>query len=155
LQRLASRTIVRRCVEGLWRSLRGLRHDAASHVDAAIEEAGERSNHWRARRELAALSLGARWTTPSSIRSSKSWTDGRRCCSSTLRGGRADGRAYGLDWMVGGCFEDTVTSLRTGHVGPHTRYPNIKVIVPHLGGTLPFLMQRIEDFGDAPHSARG
>jgi aminocarboxymuconate-semialdehyde decarboxylase len=53
--------------------------------------------------------------------------------------------AYGLDWMVGGCFEDTVTSLRLVMSGLTSRYPNIKVIVPHLGGTLPFLMQRIED----------
>jgi aminocarboxymuconate-semialdehyde decarboxylase len=53
--------------------------------------------------------------------------------------------AYGLSWMVGGCFEDTVTSLRLVMSGLTTRYSNIQIIVPHLGGTLPFLMQRIED----------
>lgn len=53
--------------------------------------------------------------------------------------------AYGLDWMVAGCFEDTVTSLRLVMSGLTSRYPNIKIIVPHLGGTLPFLMQRIDD----------
>jgi len=53
--------------------------------------------------------------------------------------------AYGLDWAVGGCFEDTVTSLRLIWSGLTTEYPNVRIIVPHLGGTLPFLMQRIED----------
>jgi aminocarboxymuconate-semialdehyde decarboxylase len=53
--------------------------------------------------------------------------------------------AYGLSWMVGGCFEDTVTSLRLVMSGLTARYPNVKIIVPHLGGTLPFLMQRIDD----------
>lgn len=53
--------------------------------------------------------------------------------------------AYGLDWMVGGCFEDTVTSLRLVMSGLTSRHPNVKIIVPHLGGTLPFLMQRIDD----------
>jgi aminocarboxymuconate-semialdehyde decarboxylase len=53
--------------------------------------------------------------------------------------------AYGLSWMIGGCFEDTVTSLRLVMSGLTTRYPNVKIIVPHLGGTLPFLMQRIDD----------
>jgi aminocarboxymuconate-semialdehyde decarboxylase len=53
--------------------------------------------------------------------------------------------AYGLAWMVGGCFEDTVTSLRLIRSGLTTRYPNIKIIVPHLGGTIAFLMQRIDD----------
>ena len=53
--------------------------------------------------------------------------------------------AYGLSWMVGGCFEDTVTSLRLVMSGLTTRYPNVNIIVPHLGGTLPFLMQRIDD----------
>src|SRR5438046_1243059 len=45
--------------------------------------------------------------------------------------------AYGLDWMVGGCFEDTVTSLRLIMSGLTSRYPDVKIIIPHLGGTLP------------------
>lgn len=52
--------------------------------------------------------------------------------------------AYGLDFMVGACFEDTVASVRLVMSGLSTKYPNIKIIVPHLGGTLPFLFQRID-----------
>jgi len=66
--------------------------------------------------------------------------------------------AYGLDFMMGACFEDTVASVRLVMSGLARKFPNVKIIVPHLGGTLPFLMQRIEDSvnrrilrgGDAP-----
>ena len=51
---------------------------------------------------------------------------------------------YNLPFMVGAPFEDTVAALRLVLGGVTTRYPNIKVIVPHLGGTLPFLMARID-----------
>jgi predicted TIM-barrel fold metal-dependent hydrolase len=52
---------------------------------------------------------------------------------------------YGLNWMVGAPFEDTLAALRLVLSGLTTRYPKIKVIVPHLGGTLPFLLQRLDD----------
>ncbi|HLH26084.1 MAG TPA: amidohydrolase family protein [Chloroflexota bacterium] len=51
---------------------------------------------------------------------------------------------HGLAWMVGAPFEDTVAALQLVMSGLTTRYPNIKVIVPHLGGTLPFLLGRID-----------
>jgi aminocarboxymuconate-semialdehyde decarboxylase len=53
--------------------------------------------------------------------------------------------AYGMTFMIGACFEDTITSIRLVMSGLTARYPNVRIIVPHLGGTLPFLMQRIED----------
>ena len=55
---------------------------------------------------------------------------------------------YGLNWMVGAPFEDTQAALRLVLSGITTRYPNMKVIVPHLGGTLPFLLQRLDDNAD-------
>ena len=51
---------------------------------------------------------------------------------------------YNLRWMVGATFEDTVAALRLVLSGLTTRYPNINFIVPHLGGTLPFLFARIQ-----------
>jgi 6-methylsalicylate decarboxylase len=53
--------------------------------------------------------------------------------------------AYGLTWMVAGCYEDTTAGLRLVLSGLTTRYPNVKIIVPHLGGTIPFLWQRLLD----------
>src|SRR5581483_6993074 len=51
---------------------------------------------------------------------------------------------YNLPFMVGAPFEDTVAAVRLVLGGVTTRYPNIRVSVPHLGGTLPFLMARID-----------
>ena len=52
---------------------------------------------------------------------------------------------YGLTWLVGAPFEDTITALRLVFSGWLERYPRIRTIVPHLGGPLPFLKQRIDD----------
>src|SRR5919202_5166093 len=57
----------------------------------------------------------------------------------------AELQAYNLQSMVGALFEDTVTTLRLLLSGITTRYPRIRVIVPHLGGTLPFMMARIDN----------
>ncbi|HZU05286.1 MAG TPA: amidohydrolase family protein [Chloroflexota bacterium] len=51
---------------------------------------------------------------------------------------------YNLAFLVGAPFEDTVAALRLVLSGVTTRYPRIRVIVPHLGGTLPFLLARID-----------
>ena len=51
---------------------------------------------------------------------------------------------FGLDWMIGAPFEDTYAALHLILSGLTTRYPHIKIISCHLGGTLPFLMQRID-----------
>ena len=50
----------------------------------------------------------------------------------------------GLTWIVGAPFEDTAAALHLLLSGLTTRYPNIHVIVPHLGGTLPFLLARVD-----------
>ncbi len=55
---------------------------------------------------------------------------------------------YGLTWMVGAPFEDTVATLRLVLSGLTARYPRIRFIVPHLGGTLPFLLQRLDNSAD-------
>jgi 6-methylsalicylate decarboxylase len=53
--------------------------------------------------------------------------------------------AFGLEGTAGGCIEDTIAGLRLTFSGVASRYPNFKLIIPHLGGTIPFLWQRIED----------
>ncbi len=50
----------------------------------------------------------------------------------------------GLAWPLGAPFEDTATVLEFMQAGFVQRFPNIKLIVPHLGGTLPFLIQRLD-----------
>jgi predicted TIM-barrel fold metal-dependent hydrolase len=50
---------------------------------------------------------------------------------------------HGLEWLVGATFEDTVAALRLVLAGVPARYPGIRFIIPHLGGTLPFLFARL------------
>jgi len=52
---------------------------------------------------------------------------------------------FGLEGTAGGCFEDTIAGLRLTFSGWGTKFRNLKLVIPHLGGTLPFLWQRIED----------
>ena len=52
---------------------------------------------------------------------------------------------HNLRWVVGAPFEDTIGLLHFMSAGVARRYPNIKVLIAHLGGTLPFLAQRIDD----------
>lgn len=52
---------------------------------------------------------------------------------------------FGLEGTAGGCFEDTIAGLRLTFSGWGSKFKNVKLIIPHLGGTLPFLWQRIED----------
>jgi aminocarboxymuconate-semialdehyde decarboxylase len=50
---------------------------------------------------------------------------------------------HNLAWLVGAPFEDTVAALRLVLADVPTRYPNLRFIVPHLGGTIPFLLSRL------------
>jgi aminocarboxymuconate-semialdehyde decarboxylase len=50
---------------------------------------------------------------------------------------------FGLDWLIGAPIEDSVTAMRLILSGVAEKYGNIQWIVPHLGGILPFLYQRI------------
>lgn len=54
-----------------------------------------------------------------------------------------DGSDYNLDWLVGAPFEDTVAALRLAMSGVADRNPGIEFIVPHLGGTMPFILSRV------------
>jgi 6-methylsalicylate decarboxylase len=50
---------------------------------------------------------------------------------------------HNLAWLVGAPFEDTAAALRLILAGLPQRYPNLRFIIPHLGGTVPFLISRI------------
>jgi aminocarboxymuconate-semialdehyde decarboxylase len=54
---------------------------------------------------------------------------------------------HGLPWVVGAPFEDTAAALRLILSGTLRRYPRVKFIIPHLGGTIPFLEARIGRLG--------
>jgi aminocarboxymuconate-semialdehyde decarboxylase len=47
--------------------------------------------------------------------------------------------AFDLAFNVGGRFEDTVAAMRLVRSGLVDRFPDVRIIVPHLGGAVPFL----------------
>jgi aminocarboxymuconate-semialdehyde decarboxylase len=60
-------------------------------------------------------------------------------------GGQLNSEDFGLAWMVGSRFEDTITMARLILSGLTLRYPNIRFIIPHLGGTLALFLQRMDN----------
>jgi aminocarboxymuconate-semialdehyde decarboxylase len=52
-------------------------------------------------------------------------------------------RDLGMTRTIGGMFEDTIAGIRLLLSGVCVRYPRINFVVPHLGGTLPFIYGRI------------
>jgi 6-methylsalicylate decarboxylase len=55
--------------------------------------------------------------------------------------------AFGLEMMVGSRFEDTICAVRLVLSGLTSRFPDVRIIVPHLGGTIPYLWERVEESG--------
>ncbi len=52
---------------------------------------------------------------------------------------------FGLEWVVGAPLEDMLCVLHLLKADIPKRFPDIRFHIAHLGGILPFLMQRIED----------
>jgi predicted TIM-barrel fold metal-dependent hydrolase len=60
-------------------------------------------------------------------------------------GGGPNSDEFGMTWMLASRFEDTIAMARLILSGLTLRYPNIQFIIPHLGGTLPLFLQRIDN----------
>jgi predicted TIM-barrel fold metal-dependent hydrolase len=60
---------------------------------------------------------------------------------------------YFMAWSIGAPFEDTIAAVRLMASGVLDRFPAIRWVIPHAGGTLPYLIERMDDlwtvFGDA------
>jgi predicted TIM-barrel fold metal-dependent hydrolase len=50
---------------------------------------------------------------------------------------------HGMEWAIGAPFEDTIAAVRLLASGLLDRYPALTWVIPHLGGTLPFLLHRL------------
>jgi 6-methylsalicylate decarboxylase len=53
-----------------------------------------------------------------------------------------------LAWLVGATFEDAAAAVRLVQSGTLDRYPRLNFIVPHLGGSIPFLSARLAHRGN-------
>ncbi|MBS2537975.1 amidohydrolase [Catenulispora sp. NF23] len=57
-------------------------------------------------------------------------------------------RAAKLDWVIGHAAEVSTAILQLFQAGLTVKYPGIRVIAPHMGGYLPFLIQRLDRHRD-------
>lgn len=53
------------------------------------------------------------------------------------------GTSSRLNVVVGFYMEDTVAAVRLAEAGVPSRYPDMKIIIPHLGGLVPLLVARL------------
>ena len=68
---------------------------------------------------------------------------------------------HGMEWAIGAPFEDTIVAVRLVASGLAEQHPGLQWVIPHLGGTLPFLLHRLrwrwrleaEHLGTPDHSA--
>lgn len=51
---------------------------------------------------------------------------------------------HGLDWSIGAPLDDTIAAARLISSGLLRRFPRITWIIPHLGGALPMLLERMD-----------
>jgi predicted TIM-barrel fold metal-dependent hydrolase len=63
--------------------------------------------------------------------------EGLACGSAPIAGA-------GLTWPLGAPIEDALVVLELMKAGVPKRYPRLRIIAPHLGGFLPFLMRRLD-----------
>ena len=53
-----------------------------------------------------------------------------------------------LTWPIGAPLEDTICMLQFMQANIPSRFPDLKIILPHLGGFAPFLMARLDQLQD-------
>ena len=51
---------------------------------------------------------------------------------------------YGFEFIIGYMFDTTIATLALIFSGVLERYPNLKVVVPHAGSTVPYLLGRAD-----------
>jgi aminocarboxymuconate-semialdehyde decarboxylase len=54
-----------------------------------------------------------------------------------------------MGWALGAPFDDTIAAVQLMTSGTLERFPRIQWIVPHCGGALPFLLERIDRVWDS------
>lgn len=117
------------------------------HVDAALEEVQRVATVPSVVGFVLGCSIGAMDLDDPSLYPIFAELD-RRCAVVALhpvmRRKDAFLATYGLARSVGGVLEDTEAALRIVLGGVVERFPSVRFVVPHLGGTLPFLLGRLQ-----------
>jgi 6-methylsalicylate decarboxylase len=61
---------------------------------------------------------------------------------------------HDMTWMVGAPIEDTVAAMHLIVAGIPSRYPDLRIVMGHLGGALPMVLERVDHqyVWEAPHT---
>jgi aminocarboxymuconate-semialdehyde decarboxylase len=122
------------------------------HVDAAIDEASRCLDELGMFGIALGCSIGERTLDDPSFEPFWSELNRRRAVvflHPIFRATDAHMRDYELARIAGACFEDTLAALRLLLSGLTDRNPDLRIIVPHFGGTLPVIYPRIARRGKA------
>lgn len=118
------------------------------HIDAAIAEAARCLDALGMQGVVVATSVLGRSVADRSFDPFFAELDRRKALLFLHPAGLACGSAAiaesNLTWPVGAPLEDAVAVLQLMQAGVPVRYPNMRIVVPHLGGFLPFLMKRLD-----------
>jgi len=122
------------------------------HVDAAIAEASRCLDELRMFGIALGCSIGERTLDDPAFE--PFWAELNRrnavvFLHPIFRATDAHIKDYELARMAGACFEDTLAALRLLLSGVTDRHPDLRIIVPHFGGTLPVIYPRIARRGKA------
>jgi aminocarboxymuconate-semialdehyde decarboxylase len=122
------------------------------HVDAAIAEAGRCLDQLGMFGITLGCSIGERTLDDAAFEPFWMELNRRKAVvflHPIFRATDAHIRDYELARMVGAAFEDTLAAMRLLLSGVVERYPEVRIIVPHFGGTLPVVYPRIARRGKA------
>jgi aminocarboxymuconate-semialdehyde decarboxylase len=122
------------------------------HVDAAIEEAARCLDELGMLGIALGCSIGERTLDEPVFEPFWSELNRRKTVvflHPIFRATDAHIRDYELARVAGACFEDTLAALRLLLSGLVDRNPDLRIIVPHFGGTLPVIYPRIARRGKA------
>jgi predicted TIM-barrel fold metal-dependent hydrolase len=127
--------------------LRGLGLLPLPHTAAAVAEVGRAANHGLLGWSIGATIAGAPISQPDFFPLFEA-LDAQRALLLVHPVGNATGfyrSALDLSWLLGAPVEDTAVAIDLAVSGWLDRFPRIRVLIPHLGGVLPFISQRIDD----------
>src|SRR5262249_24207171 len=122
------------------------------HVDAAIAEASRCLDELRMLGITLGCSVGERTLDDPAFEPFWNELDRRKTVvllHPIFRATDPHTQQYELARMPGACFDDTPAALRLLLSGLTDRNPNVRIIVPHFGGTLPVIYPRIARRGKA------
>jgi aminocarboxymuconate-semialdehyde decarboxylase len=128
------------------------------HVDAALAELGRALDELGMVGAAITTSIGGRSVADPAFEPLYAELDRRGAVLYVHPAGCGAGSPliaeHGMTWMIGAPIEDTVAAMHLIVAGIPSRYPDLRIVVGHLGGALPMVLERADHqyVWEAPHT---